>query len=79
MRRRFPWISPFERRTVSSGFFGHLRGRGLAGSTRCCFKIPARLYPESNPAYSTPRLGDNWRQDAATTIRKGALLDARAE
>ena len=74
MRRRFPWISPFETANGYVGFFGHLRGPKTGRLYEVLLKIPARLYPEVEPPlYLDPHLGSNWRQDAVNRDRRGRL------
>src|SRR5258708_33959412 len=78
MRRRFPWISPFETTNGYIGFFGHLRGPKSGRLYEVLLKIPARLYPETEPPlYLDPRLGNNGRQDAANPDPPGRLFSAR--
>jgi len=74
MRRRFPWLSPFETASGCVGFFGFLRGPRSGGLYEVLLKVPARLYPETEPPiYLEPRIGSNWRTDAVNQDPRGRL------
>ena len=74
MRRRFPWIQPFEMENGCVGFFGVLRGPKTGQRYEILIKIPANLYPETEPPiYLEPRIGGNWRADNVNRNPNGKL------
>lgn len=79
MRSRFPWFRPFETQGGNVGFFGHLRGPYSGKLYEVVLKVPARSYPEIEPAiYINPRIGANWRQDTVNHDASGKLCYDRA-
>ena len=80
MKGRFPWFSPFETANGNVGFFGYLRGPFSGRLYEAVLKIPARLYPETEPPiYIDPRLGSNWRQDTVNHDPRGKLCYERSD
>jgi ubiquitin-protein ligase len=79
MKQRFPWFSPFETEGGNIGFFGHLRGPSSGRLYEVVLKVPARVYPQTEPPiYISPRLGSNWREDTVNHDRNGKLCYDRS-
>ena len=74
MRQLFPWLTPFETRSGCVGFFGKLRGPKKGRTFEIVLKVPANLYPETEPpVYLYPRIGSNWRPDGVNQNAEGKL------
>jgi len=79
MNQRFPTFVAFRTVNGSVGFFGRIRGRRSGREFTITVKVPARHYPEMEPAVCIhPRIGlGHWQFDGVNLDPNGRLDFAR--
>ena len=72
MNKYLPQFAAFKTKNGSVGFCGRVRGRRTGREYTILVKVPARRYPEMEPAvYIHPRIGlGHWNPDGSLSFER---------